>query len=414
MSKELTFLDFLKDQRSQPFFSRVERFSQGMGSFPKGENLFMREVLSPMDREVIVKAFFEEKPRTMLMFGSNNYLGLANHPYIKERVQGAIEKYGTGVAGPPLLNGYTTLMHQLEELLTQFKHQEAALIFSSGYGANFGLFSSLPTQKDIVLVDSEHHASCFDGLTFKEFPYKTFPHNDMEELERLLQEANEQKARDIFIAIEGVYSMRGDIAPLDTIVALSKKYNAHVILDDAHGTGVFGKYGHGTAEHFGVENDITITMGTFSKAFAVSGGFITSSKDIVHYLRYFARPYVFSASMAPPHIASIIAAIELMQKDQTLHKSLWENVHYAKQQFERSGFTTTGQSPIMTLPVPKNVSIRKANHHFHELGIFLNSVEVPAVPRGKECFRISVTAAHTKQDIDYLVSCAQKVWSTFQ
>jgi glycine C-acetyltransferase len=238
-----------------------------------------------------------------------------------------------------------------------------------------------------------------------------FNHNDLKNLKELL--LKNQSFEDKFIGVEGVYSMEGETAPLDKIVKLAKSSNAYLILDDAHGTGIMGKTGRGTAEHYDVEGKIDITMGTFSKTFAVTGGFITSSKSIINYLRFFARSYMFSASLSPAVVASVLAGLEVMKNEPGLLKALNENITYAKNALNQIGFTINSETSIIPLFVPLSMNIRKASHAFHELGIFLNSIEYPAVPISKQRFRISLMATHTKQDIDKLIEAIEKVWKKY-
>lgn len=411
----LTLRDFTKNRRIENYHTRIKNFTHFLEtSTQQNECFYRRKVISPMDREVLVHSSFENQPKKMLMFGSNNYLGLANHPYVTEKMVETVQQFGTGIGGPPLLNGYTHLIHELEQRLARFKGQEDALIFSSGYATNLGLFSILPSAQDIVLVDAHHHASCFDGLTFGKIPFKTFPHNDLDALKKLLICDEVKRAKDVFVAVEGVYSMRGDLGPLNDLVELSKAFNFHLILDDAHGTGVLGKNGSGTADHFNVKNKISIVMGTFSKTFAVAGGFVAGSKEMINYLRYFARPYIFSGSLAPSQAAAVLAGLDLLEKDDALVKKLWENIKYAQNQLQKIGVTTEGGSAIFTLPVPEKMPIRKGAYLFHSLGIFINAIEYPAVPKSQECFRVSVIANHTKEDIDQLILGIQKVWKEWE
>lgn len=407
----LTLRDFQKNRRIEDFQSRIKNFNHFLEtSTQQNECFYRRKVISPMDREVWVHSSFENQPRRMLMFGSNNYLGLANHPYVRKKMVETVQQFGTGIGGPPLLNGYTHLIHELEMRLARFKGQEDALVFSSGYATNLGLFSTLPSAQDIVLVDAHHHASCFDGLAFGKIPFKTFPHNDLDALKKLLISDEVKRAKDVFVAVEGVYSMRGDLGPLDDLVELSKAFNFHLILDDAHGTGVLGKNGAGTADHFNVKNKISVVMGTFSKTFTVAGGFVAGSKEIINYLRYFARPYVFSGSIAPPQIAAVLAGLDLLEADGDLVRRLGENIKYTQSQLQDIGLAKEGSSAIFTLPIPEKMPIRKAAHLFHSLGIFINAIEYPAVPKSQECFRVSVIANHTKEDIDQLISGIQEVF----
>jgi glycine C-acetyltransferase len=372
--------------------------------------LHLRVISSPADREVKVVDSYTGEVKSMLMFGSNNYLGLANHPYIKEFVCRMIRKYGAGIGGPPLLNGYTSLHHELEERLAHLKGAEDVLIFSSGYGANVGLVSALMNNEDLVVYDSYSHASFHDGIKMSGVQAVHFSHNDVELLAQTLERTESMNFKDRFVGVEGVYSMDGDVAPLDKIVPICKRNNAILIVDDAHGTGVMGKSGSGTAEHFGVESEVDITMGTFSKTFAVTGGFVAASKSIINYLRFFARSYMFSASLPPTVVASVLAALDVMEKEPELVNKLKENINYTTHCLTQLGFPANSLTPIFPLRVPVNMNIRNASFEFHQKGIFINSIEYPAVPKSQQRFRISIMATHTKQDIDRLMEAITEIW----
>ena len=346
----------------------------------KHELQHLRCVTSAADREVIVEDNYTKIKNKMLMFGSNNYLGLANHPYVKRKTEEAIRKYGVGVGGPPLLNGYTDLHRELEERLAAFKGTEDAMIFSSGYGANVGLITALANNNSKLIYDSYSHASLIDGIKMSGINSEQFEHNNMQRLNELLDNSKTDDSHDVFVAVEGVYSMDGDTSPLDEVVKLCRSHNAILILDDAHGTGTLGLNGCGTAEHYGVKDQVDITMGTFSKTFAVTGGFIAASKPIINYLRFFARSYMFSASLSPIIIASVLAGLDLIEQDNNLLYSFRENVNYLNKGLQQLGFETHSQTGIISLRTPPEMNVRKAAYEFHMRGIFLNSIEYPAVP----------------------------------
>ena len=398
--------------RSMRLQERVSFF----GSFLKNlqntrEQLCMRRVLTSADREVTILDPFTGGEKTMLMFGSNNYLGLANHPYVKECAEQAVREYGAGIGGPPLLNGYTRLHRVLEDRLAALKGTEDALVFSSGYGANVGLVSGIVNPGDIVLYDAYSHASFCDGMKLAGVQSFHFPHNDMRRLKHLLELYATHQTGDVFVGVEGVYSMDGDLAPLDILVPLCTSHKAHLIVDDAHGTGVLGRTGRGTAEHFGLEGQVGITMGTFSKTFAVTGGFVAASKPVVDYLRYFARSYMFSASLPPVVIATVLAGLDVLDHEPHLRERLRENIAYASAGLRTLGFDVKGESGVIPLCVPEGMNIRQAAYRFHELGIFINSIEYPAVPISLQRFRVSLMASHRKEDIDRLLETVATVWS---
>ncbi len=386
------------------------RFMEKLHS--SGTNLLRREIQSAADRVVLVKDPGSDSLRSMVMFGSNNYLGLADHPHVLDAVRNAMITYGAGIGGPPLLNGYTALHRELEERLAALKGTGDALLFSSGYGANVGIATGLFQKQDVVLYDACSHASFVDGMVMSGVQRKAFRHNDMQDLERQLQ-AEAGAPGDVYVAVEGVYSMDGDAAPLARIVDLCRQHGALLILDDAHGTGVMGESGSGTAEACGVHGEIDLTMGTFSKAFGMAGGFLAASADLIDFMRVFARSYMFSASLPPVVVAAVLAGLDVIEKEPERRAQLWDNIAYAVAGFDAIGIPAGTDSAIIALRVPEEMDIRRAAAAYHEHGIFVNSIEYPAVPLREQRFRISIMATHTRDDIDRLVESTAKVWSLF-
>lgn len=375
-----------------------------------GELLTRRCIASAADREVRVTDPATGATRPMLMFGSNNYLGLATHPHLRARASAALVEFGAGVGGPPLLNGYTTLHRELELRLAALKGSEDALVFASGYAANVGLVAGLMQKSDTVYYDAYSHASFCDGMKMAGVQAHAFPHNDLGALRAMLVAAGSERTGDRYVAVEGVYSMDGDLAPLPELVALCKEFDAILLVDDAHGTGVMGANGGGTAEHFGVKSDIAISMGTFSKTFAVTGGFIAGPKPVIDYLRYFARPYMFSASLSPVVVATVLAGLEVLEQEPERLWHLRQNIAYAAACLNRIGFDVHPETAIIPLIVPGWMDIRYASRLFHEKGIFVNSIEYPAVPVTQQRFRISIMATHTGNDIERLTRAVREVW----
>ncbi|MDR3610103.1 MAG: pyridoxal phosphate-dependent aminotransferase family protein [Ignavibacteriaceae bacterium] len=404
--------DVLVKSTDMSFHDRINYFDHFVSNLKKTNQFnHLRCITSAADREVEV--FDKELNRSvkMLMFGSNNYLGLANHPYVKQKMEEAVRQFGAGVGGPPLLNGYTSLHRNLEEKLAQLKGKEDACIFSSGYAANVGLVTALMHSDDAVIYDAYSHASFCDGIRMSGVKSFRFAHNDIGQLRKKLSLARKENNSQIFIGVEGVYSMDGDLAPLPEVIKLCREYNAFLLLDDAHGTGMVGNTGKGSAEHFGVENDIDVTLGTFSKAFASTGGFVAASKPIINYLRFFARSYMFSASLSPVVIAGVSACIDIIEKDASIINRLRDNVAYAAAAFNRNGFNVEPQSAIIPLIVPGWMNIRKATNKIYKMGIFMNSIEFPAVPVSQQRFRISLMASHSIADIDRMVEAISTTWS---
>ena len=267
---------------------------------------------------------------------------------------------------------------------------------------------------DVVLYDAYSHASFCDGIKMAGVQSFRFPHNDVRRLQRLFDLQENQSKHDVFVGVEGVYSMDGDVAPLDQLVPLCRSHGAFLVVDDAHGTGVMGQHGRGTAEHFGVEGDIDITMGTFSKTFAGTGGFIAASKPIIDYMRYFARSYMFSASLPPVAIATVLAGLDVLENEPELISRLRMNVQYAAEGLRSLGFDVNPQAGIIPLRVPIGMNIRRTAYRFHQLGIFMNSIEFPAVPVSQQRFRISLMSTHTTKDIDVLLAAVEEVWAEYE
>ncbi|MBL7696996.1 MAG: pyridoxal phosphate-dependent aminotransferase family protein [Chitinophagaceae bacterium] len=399
------------ETRGMKLPDRLEYFRLSMEEM---RHTYKRTVLTAADREVIVEDPFTGLHRYMLMFASNNYLGLANHPHVTKRVKDAMNEFGNGIGGPPLLNGYIRLIEELEERLAAFKGHEAAIIFSSGFMANLGLISALAEAGDTVLYDELSHASFHDGLKLSKARAIPFAHNDIKQLEELAERQSLETEGTMYVCMEGVYSMNGDIAPLNEITEICKATEAVLMIDDAHGTGVLGEGGRGTAFHLNCEKAIDINMGTFSKVFATCGGFVTASIALIEYLRYYARPYMFSASVPPPVAATVLGGLEVMENEPWLRTQLLANVEYAAKKLKPFGFYSMPQAGIITLALPPNMDIRKGAYLFHEKGIFLNPVEYPAVPANRQRFRISMMATHTKEDIDRLATAVEEVWNDSQ
>lgn len=411
---ERDLFHFTKNFKTSSLNERVTGFEKMLNYLSSINQLtYQRMILSSTGRTVMVKDNTSNEKRKMLLFASNNYLGFATHPYILEKVVKSIKEYGIGVGGPPLLNGYCKLMNELEDRLSSLKKKENTLIYSSGYSANLGMASSFTSKNNCFVVDKLSHASFFDGLSINNSNYRTFHHNDIFHLDKVLSSVK-KSFDEIFICVEGVYSMDGDLAPLPEIINLSKKYSAVCIVDDAHGAGVLGKNGGGTTEHFHVEDEVDIVMGTFSKVFSVTGGFISGDKAYIDYLRYFSRSYMFSAALPPSTIAAVLAGLDIIEKEPWRREMLLNNTAYAISKLLKFELVTEPKSAIISIKIPKWMDIRAANSKLDKMGIFLNAIEYPAVPFDQQRFRISLTVDHTKEDIDKLVSCMEEVWNELE
>jgi len=382
----------------------------------QGHLSYFREILSPADRTVIVRDPMTSVPRTVLMFGSNNYLGLANHPKIKEAVRLALDTWGAGIGGPPILNGYLSLTQELEERVSAVKEQESTILYSSGYSANLGVAVGLTTQNDRIYYDEYSHASLIDGMRMAASRGRRFRHNDAKSLQDRLERHDDVSGiGQKFVCVEGVYSMDGDLAPLDEILPVCQKHAAMLVVDDAHGLGVVGERGHGVGEHFGIASQIDVLMGSFSKTIALNGGFISTSRPLAEYLRYASRSYMFSASMPPITLAAALAGLNVIDEEPHLRLQLADNVHKVATRLNSLNhrLEANAESAIIIVRAPTDMYLRAANRFLFENGIFLNAVEYPAVPPDGQRFRISVMATHTSEDIDRLVEVIDELWHRY-
>lgn len=363
---------------------------------------FFRPLQSDMDTQVIING------RPVLMFGSNSYLGLTNHPLVKEAGKMAIDKYGSGCAGSRFLNGTIDLHLELEDALAKFVGKESALVFSAGFLVNLGVISALGGRNDFLFLDEYNHACVVDGARLSFAKCLKYRHSDMNHLERLLANVPENAFK--LIVTDGVFSMEGDIAKLEDIVALSKKYDASVFVDDAHSLGVLGPYGDGTAAHFGLAPDVDLIMGTFSKSLASIGGFIASSEIVIEYLKHYARTLMFSASIAPSAAASALAALSILKQEPQRIAKLWENTNYAVRLFKKSGFDIGfTESPIIPIFIRDNDKTFLMTKILLEEGVFVNPVVSPAVRSDSSMIRFSLMATHSIEQIDYAVDKILKV-----
>ena len=362
---------------------------QEMGFYP-----YFRTIESEQDTVVKING------QDILMFGSNSYLGLTNHPKLKEASKAAIDKYGSGCAGSRFLNGTLDIHIELENKLAEFVGKDGALVFSTGFQVNLGVISAIPGRHDYIIIDELDHACIIDGsrLSYANKVWK-YKHNDMDSLEKLLQKCEPDKIK--LIAIDGVFSMEGDIAKLPEIVKLAKKYDANIFLDDAHSLGVLGKNGRGTADHFGVTDDVDMIMGTFSKSLASIGGFVAADNDTINFLKHNARSLIFSASIAPANAASVLAALELIQEEPERLDKLWDNTHYAMKLLTEAGFDTgQTQTPIIPIMIRDDYKTFQLTKSLLEDGVFVNPVVSPAVPSTSSLIRYSLMATHTKAQIE--------------
>jgi 8-amino-7-oxononanoate synthase len=340
----------------------------------------------------------------MIMVGSNNYLGLMDHPRVKKAAQEAIDRYGVATCGSRFLNGTMDIHEELERRLAEFMKKEAAQTFSTGFQTNQGIISTLVGKGDAVIVDRMVHASIIDACRLSFGDVYKFRHNDMADLERILTSLPADQGK--LIVVDGVFSMEGDLANLPEIVKLAKKYGVRTMVDDAHGIGVMGKNGRGTCEHFGVEANIDIIMGTFSKSFASLGGFASGDKKVISYIKHFARALIFSASITPASVATVLATLEIIETEPERRTRLWQITEKMKSSFQAMGYNT-GQTetpiiPLMIFDDDKAFMLWKA---LREHGVFANPVIYPAVPKNQALIRTSYSATHTEEELDYVLDC---------
>lgn len=347
--------------------------------------------------------------KDVLMFGSNSYLGLSNDPRLKEAAKAAIDKYGTSCSGSRFLNGTLDIHVELEEKLARLVGKEQSVCFSTGFQVNLGVVSALCGRNDYLLLDRLDHASIIEGsrLSFGK-PLK-YAHNDMSSLEMRLQQCNPESVK--LIVADGVFSMEGDIVPLPEMVALAEKYDADIMIDDAHALGVLGHQGRGTANHFGLTDKVDLIMGTFSKSFGSLGGFIAADSDTINYLKHNARSLIFSASMPPSNVAAVSKAIDIMLEEPERIQHLWDVSNYARQQFKDRGFDT-GQSetPIIPLFVRCSEKAFWLCTRLLDDGIFVTPVIAPAVPENDVLIRFALMATHTFEQVDEAVDKITKAF----
>ncbi len=346
--------------------------------------------------------------KELLMIGSNNYLGLTNHPKVVEAAAEAARKFGSGCTGSRFLNGTLDLHVELELRLARFMKRPAALVFSTGFQTNLGTISCLVGRNDTIYADRSNHASLVDGCRLSFGRTVKFAHNDMADLERVLTNTVNGGGR--LIVVDGVFSMEGDIVKLPDVVRLARAHGARVMVDDAHSIGVLGEGGRGTAEHFGLIDETDIVMGTFSKSFASLGGFIAAEEDVIHYIKHFSRELIFSASMPPASVASCIAALDIIESEPERRTRLWEITHRMHREFRQLGFDIgTTETPIIPILVGDDILTFRFWRELTDAGLFTNPVVSPAVPPGQALIRTSYTATHTDEQLDFVLETFERI-----
>ena len=371
------------------------RLAQALGLYP-----YFIPIESAEGTEVVVDN------KRLIMLGSNNYLGLTHHPRVKAAAVEAIRKYGTSCTGSRFLNGTLSIHVELEDELARFTGKEKALVFSTGYQTNLGTIASLAGKEDIIITDREAHASIIDGIRLapaqKEAKARYFRHNDVDDLENIfLSYPLEQRK---LVIVDGVFSMGGDIAPLPQIVPLCQKYGARLMVDDAHSIGVLGQ-GRGTAYHFNCVNEVDLIMGTFSKSLASLGGFIAGTKEVIHWIQHFARPFIFSASLPPPNVAAVLAALEIIREEPERVEKVNRMAGKMRTELKALNYNTgSSQTPIIPIIIGDQFKTLQAWDVLFKSGVYTNAALPPAVPSHLSMLRTSIMATHTEDQLEKVLS----------
>jgi glycine C-acetyltransferase len=357
----------------------------------------------PCDNRIILNG------KEVVNLSSNNYLGLSNHPRVKQAAIDAVNKYGAGAGAVRTIVGNYDLIGQLEDLLAEFKHEEAVMCFQSGLNCNIGTIQAIVEKGDLIISDELNHASIIDGVRLSRADKAIFRHADMEHLEEILKEKRDQY-RNVLIITDGVFSMDGDLAPLPRMVELAEEYNAMTYVDDAHGSGVLGKSGRGTVDHFGLHGRVDFIIGTLSKAIGVVGGYVASKEETKTWLSHRARPLLFSTALPPAATGATIESVKMLMESEEFSNKLWDNAKYFKEKLGKLGFDTghseTPITPVMIGNEGKTMEFSKA---LLEAGVYVSGIVFPTVPKGKGRLRVMISAGHTREDLDFAIEQFEKV-----
>lgn len=387
--------------------AKLAQYTAPQQAMAAGVYPYFREISSEQEPEVLIDG------KKVLMFGSNCYSGLVADPRIKEAAIEATKKYGTGCAGSPFLNGTLDIHKQLERRIAEYIGKEDVMIYSTGFEVNLGVVSCLTGREDYILWDEQDHASIIEGRRLSFSTALKYKHNDMASLEKQLQKCDPDKVK--LIVTDSVFSMEGDVANVPEIVKLAKKYNASVMVDEAHGIGVFGKGGRGVCNHFGVTDDVDLVMGTFSKSFASLGGFIATDKEITNFLRHHSRSYIFTASITPASTAAALKAIDIMESEPERQEHLWEITNFALDGFRNMGCEIGNTStPIIPLFIRDDYKTYHVVRDLFDEGLFVNPVVSPAVTPQDTLIRFSLMATHSKAQVEYALDKIQKVFRKYE
>ncbi len=392
-----------KVQQSTDLFDKCHRFTAAKDAIERGVYPYFQPIEQSFDTEVVIRG--ERK----IMVGSNNYLGLTHHPYVLERAHQALERYGTGCTGSRFLNGTLDLHEELETRLATLMGQESALVFSTGYQTNLGIIATLAGRGSVVLQDRLNHASLVDGAQLSGGKMVRYPHSDIAALRRALEQHADANGG-VLVVTDGIFSMEGNIVDLPAIVPLVREFGARILVDDAHSIGVLGHAGGGTAQHFDMEGEVDLVMATFSKSFASIGGAVAGPEHVIHYLKHHARTLIFSASMPPSAIATVLACLDVMEREPERKTRLWENAAYLREGLKSIGFDTVNSVtpiiPVVTGEIERTFVFWRA---LFDAGVFTNPVLPPAVPESSCRLRTSVMATHTRDQLDQVLDGFKRV-----
>lgn len=382
-------LDFVKDE--------IERLKK------EGLYITIRTLESPQG------AWIKVDGKEVLNLCSNNYLGFANHPVLRERAKKAIDELGVGPGAVRTIAGTMRIHKELEEKLAKFKGAEATLSFQSGFNTNLAVIPAIVGRGDVIFSDELNHASIIDGCRLSRAEIVRYNHADVDDLKKKMEEYKEHPGRKLIVT-DGVFSMDGDIAPLPEIVEIAKKYDAITMVDDAHGEGVLGKSGRGIVDHFGLHGEVDLEVGTLSKAFGVVGGYVAAKEEVIDYLRQKARPFLFSSAVTPPDVAAAIAAVDILSDSDELVVKLWDNANYFKTEMKSLGFDIgISQTPITPVMLGEAQLAQEFSKRLFKEGIFAQAIGYPTVPKGKARIRVMISAVHEKKDLDFALEKFEKV-----
>lgn len=403
--EKFSLSDFLIGHSEDPL-SPPPVFTQWRKAGEWGAVLYEPELLGSASPRMSI--IYNGKPHKVINLCSYNYLGLANHPEVVAAARAALDRYGIGACGSPMLSGMSDLHRELEKRVAKFLGREDAMLFNSGFGGAFGTISGLLRKTDAAVLDNRSHLSLRDGALLARCRMERFEHNDPEALDAAL--ARRRGKRQLVI-VEGIYSMDGDFGRLPQLIEVAESHNAAVFVDEAHSIGGCGEHGRGAAEHFAVEDRLKLIYGTFSKAFGALGGFVSGPSETLDYLRYYSHPYVYSCALPPVVIAAITKALEISQREPGLRGRLWENAEYFRTRVQALGVDTGASTTyVMPLVVGDRMKLYQLGHELRQRGLFVAPVDYPAVPQNKICFRACVTANHTRADLDEALNIIQDVF----